>query len=128
MTEALDNADQTIPNYAFLHPTNVVIHGHRSGESGAYSYTPCATLFFHNDAQPPVMLNVFLHEVFEDDEEMAVQSVAWANRFWNKVSRTVSIFDDGKLIRKHDVMDIIALQDAIEELQEIHRTNINVIH
>jgi hypothetical protein len=125
--EPLPNMDQVIPNYAKLDVRNVVVYGirHYDEIEKKAKYQPALALFMNERGTEPVVLNVFLHETFDDGEAMARSVVMWTNLMFGNVARLVSIFDykDEKLVVKYDVTELFEIEAAVEELREIYKTN-----
>jgi hypothetical protein len=115
-----------------LHVKSVVVHGYRhwSEEDKHYKYRPVLSLFLTEPGQNPMMLNVELQAQFDDGEVMARMGVTWANNMFTKVSKMVSIFDvdTTDLLVKHNVKELIDIEDAVDELREIQFTNKYKIH
>lgn len=120
-----------VPNFAYLNPLNVVVHGLRvyDPEAKAFKYHPALSLFLNNDREKPHIVNVLITETFDDSQLMARNIVIWANTCFGNVSRKVAIFDKEteENIDNYNVTDILEMESAILELDEIKRTDIRVI-
>lgn len=121
-----------IENFSYLDVKNVVVHGLRVFDQfdKKYKYCACLSLFLNEDRENPIIINVKLHEIFEDTSKLAHQIVIWANMTFGNVSRKVSIFDKEteEIVAQHNVAEMIDIQEATMELDRIKRTDIRKIH
>lgn len=131
--QPLPNDEYVYENYANLSVKNVVIYGTRilDTQEQRFKYRPTIALFMNDPGEPPQMLNFHLHEIFEDAEVMARMTVMWANMMFGNVSKMVSIFDyenPAERLAHINVVEMVALENAVDELKQIHRTNMRKIH
>jgi riboflavin synthase len=126
----LPNQEVQIANYAILDVKRVVVYGTRGRVDGKPKYRPSVALFMTEIDQPHILIRVNLHETFDDAEVMARMGVIWANNMFQHVSKIVKIFDDEteELIVSINVPEVIAIEDAVEELRLINVTNKYKVH
>jgi hypothetical protein len=128
----LPNLGQTIPNYAKLDVKRVMVYGVRIVDQfdKKAKYKPRLCLFLNEVDKEPVVLNLMLHEVFDDAEVMARMGVIWANQMFGHVAKTVKIFDyeTEKLRTEINVWQLLEVEEAVEELREINQTNKYKVH
>jgi hypothetical protein len=126
------NPKHMIQNFAYLDVKNVVVHGLRvyDKQEEVFKYCAVLTLFLNENREDPIMLNVKLHEIFYDTSKLAQQIVIWANMTFGNVSRKVSIFDKEteEVVEQFNVTEMIDIQEATLELDEIKRTDTRKIH
>ena len=130
--EPLPNLGATIPNYAKLDVKRVLVYGIRIMDQfeKKAKYKPMLALFLNEADKEPVVLNLMLHEVFDDAEVMARMGVIWANQMFGHVAKTVKIFDyeTEKLRTEINVWELLEVEEAVEELREINQTNKYKVH
>lgn len=130
--EPLPNLGATIPNYAKLDVKRVLVYGIRIMDQfeNKPKYKPMLALFLNEAVAEPVVLNLMLHEVFDDAEVMARMGVIWANQMFANVAKTVKIFDyETEALRTEiDVWNVLEVEQAVEELREINFTNKYKVH
>jgi hypothetical protein len=126
----LPNQDVKFANYATLDVKRVMVFGRRAIIDGKPKYRPSLALFMTDIDQPHIMLSVNLHELYDDAEVMARMGVIWANNMFERVAKVVKIFDDvtDELIASVNVPELIAIEDAVEELRVINVTNKYKVH
>lgn len=129
----LPNADFKFDNYSHLNVKNVVVYGTRILDTAEkkFKYRPTVGLFTNETGDPPRALFFHLHEIYDDAEVMARSVVMWANLVFGNVSKKVSIFDyinENERVAHFDITELVAMEKAVEELKEIHRTDIRKIH
>lgn len=131
-TKPLPNANVRFANFSTHDVKNIAIHGMRYVDeaTGKPQYRPTINFFMNEAGEDPLMLSFNLHEFYEDAEVMAQHVVMWATMMFGNVAKLVSIFDPDteQQIAKFDVMELAQMEDAINELKDIHRTNILRIH
>ena len=137
--EVLDDGDSPLPNAGFkfanfshLNVKKVVVYGTRilDTHEKKFKYRPTLCLFMNDVGDPPQSLCFHCNEIFPDAETMAKMTVGWSSLMFGDVSNMVSIFDyeTDERIAHFDLNEMVRMETAINELKEIHRTNIRSIH
>jgi hypothetical protein len=130
----LPNEEQIIPNYATLNPKRIVVSGTRVHDQfeNKYTFMPSIWVFLHEPGkEAPVGVQITLHEAYPDGEVMARMGVHWARMMFGNVSPDVSIFDydnEDFKVAHYNITEIENMEDAIEEMEDIKRTNKYKIH